>query len=81
MKGDSGGAPPVYRIELGRRIRARRAERKWSLRGAARRANVNPTYLGQVERAERDVGVATLLKIAKGLDLEAADLLRGIKLP
>jgi len=36
------------------------------------------TDVGRIERAERDPGVRTVAKLARGLGIEPADLLKGV---
>jgi len=37
------------------------------------------TDVGRIERAERDPGVRTTAKLAKGLDIPPAELFRGVR--
>jgi transcriptional regulator with XRE-family HTH domain len=41
-------------------------------------AGINRTHMGEIERGEGNVTIATLLKIAAGLDISIYALLRGI---
>ena len=36
------------------------------------------TYIGQVERGERNLGLQSIEKIAKGLKITMAELMRGV---
>jgi transcriptional regulator with XRE-family HTH domain len=56
-------------------IRALRQARGWSQELLAERAGVHRTYLGSVERGERNVAVDNICSIAWALGVEPADLL------
>jgi XRE family transcriptional regulator, regulator of sulfur utilization len=67
----------VYKI-LGETIRAERKKLGWSQEKLAEKADLARNYIGNVERAEYQVTVGTLAKIAKALNLTVHDLTRGI---
>ena len=46
--------------ELGQRIRAERTARKMTQEELAERADLHPTYIGQVERGEKSLTIASL---------------------
>ena len=70
---------PRANIVFGQRLRAVRKERGWTLRFLAAKAGVHWTYLGQVERGERNVSLLTILRLAKALGIDAGVLLKGLK--
>ena len=70
---------PRANIVFGQRLRAVRKERGWTLRFLAGKAGVHWTYLGQVERGERNVSLLTILRLAKALGIDAGVLLKGLK--
>lgn len=70
---------PRPNIVFGQRLRAVRKERGWTLRFLAARAGVHWTYLGQVERGERNVSLLTILRLAKALSIDPGVLLKGLK--
>ena len=45
----------------------------------AARAGLDRTYVGGVERGERNVSILNLLKIAEGLQITLDELVRGIE--
>ncbi len=45
----------------------------------ADRAGLHRTYIGGIERGERNVGVLNILKLARALKLRPADLLNGLE--
>jgi transcriptional regulator with XRE-family HTH domain len=63
---------------LGRRIRQLRKERKWSQEKLAEMSGMHWTYIGQVERGERNLTLQSIESIAKALRIKITDLFRGI---
>lgn len=60
---------------LGAAIRKRRAEMGISQERLAHRAKLDRSYVGGVERGERNVAYVNILKLAKALDLSATELI------
>lgn len=60
---------------FGSRVRAERERLGVSQEDLANRAGVHRTYLGGVERGERNIGLLNLLRIARALDVAPATLL------
>jgi transcriptional regulator with XRE-family HTH domain len=56
-------------VALGARIRELRTKRGWSQEGFADRCGLDRTYIGGIERGERNVAVLNLLRIARTLDV------------
>lgn len=67
--------------ELGRRIRAERTVKKMTQEELAERAGLHPTYIGQVERGEKSLTMASLEKIVDGLEISFSDLVENIQPP
>jgi transcriptional regulator with XRE-family HTH domain len=67
---------------LGKAIRAARRELGWGQEPFARREDVglSRTYFGAVERGEFNVSLDMILKIAAGLNMTGAELMRRAKL-
>jgi transcriptional regulator with XRE-family HTH domain len=63
---------------LGKRILALRKARLLTQEELAERADLHPTYIGGIERGERNPTVYTLLRIAEGLEVEIKDLLAPV---
>lgn len=61
---------------LGRAIRDFRGQRKISQEDLAHRAGMHRTYLGGIERGERNPSYTNLLKVAEALELDAWELIR-----
>lgn len=67
--------------ELGARVRARRNELGLSQEGLADVAELHWTFVGQVERGRRNISLHNLLKLSAALELDAGELVRGLKPP
>ena len=66
-------------VELGTRIRARRAELGLSQEALAERAGFHSTFISSVERGERNVSLMTILRLAKSLGTDPGQLLEGFQ--
>lgn len=64
---------------FGARVRAERERLRISQEELADRAGLHRTYVGGVERGERNVGLLNLLRIAEALGLGPAELLKGFR--
>ena len=60
---------------FGRRIPRLRLERKLSQEELAFRADLHRTYVSSVERAERNVSLINIYRLAEALEIPANDLL------
>lgn len=67
-----------YLSELGKKIKQVRKEKRLSQEQLALKAEVDRSYMGGVERGERNVSFLTLVKIANCLDCDIADFTKGI---
>lgn len=61
--------------ELGERVRLYRKRRGLTQEGLADRCGLHWTYIGGLERGERNPTVTTLAKIAGGLEMKLAGLI------
>jgi transcriptional regulator with XRE-family HTH domain len=59
-------------------LKRERAARGLTQERLAEEAGLHMTDVARIERAERDPGVRTVAKLAKGLGLPAADLFRDV---
>lgn len=57
-------------------VRRLRKSEGWSQEAFAARCNLHRTYVGAIERAEENLTLRTLDKLAKALRIRPADLLR-----
>ena len=62
------------RRAFGDRLRALRAERGLSQEGLAHLAGLHRTYVGSVERGERNIGIDNLYALADALGVSPRDL-------
>lgn len=65
---------------LGKNIRLLRKAKGYSQESFANACGLDRTYIGGVERGERNLGIKNLLRIAQTLGVPPADLLTGISL-
>ena len=61
-------------VKIGKRIRELRKERGFSQEGFAYEVGLDRTYMGSVERGERNLAVINLIRIAKALKVEMGEL-------
>ena len=61
-------------IVFGRKVREERLKRGLSQEELADKAGFHRTYIGMIERAERNITLANIQKIAEALGLEISDL-------
>ena len=61
-------------ISFGKRVQSLRTELGISQEKFAEKAGVHRTYIGMVERAERNVTLKSIEKIAKAFDLTISEL-------
>jgi transcriptional regulator with XRE-family HTH domain len=66
---------------FGERVRTRRQALGLSQEALADRAGVHWTFLGQVERGQRNLALHNILKLAAGLKVDPAELIAGLKPP
>lgn len=62
-------------IQFGQKVRAQREKLELSQEALASRAGVHRTYIGMIERAEKNITLENIEKIAKALSLRPRDLL------
>jgi transcriptional regulator with XRE-family HTH domain len=63
---------------FGKRVRELRLEKGMTQEQLAEAAGLHPTFISNVERGYRVPTIVTLLKLAKGLDVDPADLVAGM---
>jgi len=66
---------------FGERVRARRLAMGLSQEALAHQTGIHWTFLGQVERGQRNLNLHNLLKVAAGLGVDPAELVRGLQPP
>ena len=64
-------------IKFGDRVRELRTQKNLSQEQLAHLADVHRTYIGMIERAEKNITLLNIEKIANALQVEINDLLNG----
>lgn len=67
--------------EFGLRVRTHRQNRGWSQERLADESGLHWTFVGQVERGRRNLALHNILKLAAGLQIDPAVLVKGLKPP
>jgi transcriptional regulator with XRE-family HTH domain len=70
------GRPENGRRILGANIRRLRLQKGWSQEALAARDAIHRTYMGSVERFERNVAIGNICRIAWALGVNAFELLK-----
>jgi transcriptional regulator with XRE-family HTH domain len=65
--------------KFGARVRAQREKAGLSQEALADEADIHRTYIGGVERGERNLGLKNVLRIAKALGVSPAELFEGLE--
>ena len=61
--------------KFGKRVREERLKENFSQEELAARAGVHRTYIGMIERAEKNITLENIEKIAKALNKKPSELL------
>ena len=61
-------------IKFGKRVREERLKRGLSQEGLAELARVHRTYVGMIERGEKNITLTNIEKFSKALGLKPSDL-------
>lgn len=65
------------RVRFGRALRLRRGKLKMSQEAFADLCELDRTYIGGIERGERNVALVNIEKIARALKVSLSELFRG----
>jgi len=65
-------------LRVGRAIRARREDTGLSQEAFADAIDMHRAYYSAIERGEKNITLATLQRVAKGLGVPMADVLAGV---
>jgi transcriptional regulator with XRE-family HTH domain len=63
---------------LGRRVRNLRQALDWSQEDLAAKSGLHRTYIGSIERGERNVALLNLVVLARSLRVSLPGLLKGV---
>lgn len=66
------------KVIVGKNIRANRRRLQLTQEALAERCDMHPVEVGRAERGVRDLRISTIVKLARGLDIPASKLLRGL---
>jgi transcriptional regulator with XRE-family HTH domain len=64
--------------QFGNNLRAKRLKAGLSQEALAQLAELHRTYVGSVERGERNISLLNIVKLAKALGIPATNLLKGV---
>ncbi len=64
---------------VGRRIRYYLLKRGWSQEKLAEMADMDRTYVGRIERGEKNIGIENLVRLAKTLGVRVAGLVKELR--
>lgn len=64
-------------VKFGERVREIRKAKRLSQEELAHKANLHRTYIGMIERGEKNITLLNIEKIAQALEIEIEDLLKG----
>ncbi len=65
--------------KLGKRVRAIRKRKEWTLEELAERAGMHVTYLSSLELGHRNPTLNVVASLARGLGLSLSNLVEGIE--
>jgi transcriptional regulator with XRE-family HTH domain len=71
--------PVEPKLKVGQNIRAERKRVGITQETLAERCDMHPVEVGRAERGMRDLRVSTVVKLARGLEIPACELLRDVK--
>lgn len=66
-------------VLLGKRVHDLRVAKKWSQEEFAHVSGLHRTYVGQIERGEKNISFANLVKVSGALGVTAAELLSALE--
>ena len=70
---------PDPRAQLGKAVRERRHSLRLSQEALAEKAGLHWTYIGGIERGERNVSLINIVRVARALEVTPAKLMAGIQ--
>ena len=65
--------------QFGLAVRSLRIAQGWTQEQLAYAANLHPTYIGGIERGERNVGLKNILRIARALSVPPGRLFKAYR--
>jgi len=65
---------PEILIQFGLKVKEERLKRGWSQEELAEKTGLHRTYIGMIERAEKNITLVNIEKIAKALNINLKNL-------
>jgi len=65
-------------IKFGKRVREERVKQNLSQEELAEKAGVHRTYIGMIERGEKNITLDNIRKLSEALGIKLSNLLHGI---
>jgi transcriptional regulator with XRE-family HTH domain len=65
--------------EFGKRVLKRRIELDLTQEAVAEKAGLHSSYIFQIESGIRNVSLENLARVARGIDMDLGDLLKGLQ--
>ncbi len=69
---------PSQLIKFGDNVRELRKKKELSQEELSFRCELHRTYIGMIERAEKNITLLNICKVAEGLEVHISELLKGI---
>ncbi len=66
-------------VQFGEKVRELRKEKGLSQEELSYKSDLHRTYIGMIERAEKNITLANIEKIAKGLNVDLKELFNSTK--
>ena len=63
---------------IGKRLRLARKQQSLSQEKTAERAGLHPTYIGQLERGEKNATLESILRVSRALEIPLSELFANI---
>lgn len=73
-------APEAFAAEFGARVRARRTQLGWTQEQLAEGVGLHFTYVGSVERGERNISLKNIIRLASALGVDPGSLVSGLRI-
>ncbi len=70
--------PKSILVRFGNKVRAERLRQRLSQEELASRAGVHRTYIGMIERAEKNITLENISRVCLALNMEISDLFKDI---
>lgn len=64
--------------KFGQKVRDERQKQGLSQEELAAKAGVHRTYIGMIERAEKNITLTNIYKVAQALDISISELTKGL---